>query len=425
MVFQNFTLVPAMTVAENIALFLPHLDFALRTPQIAARIREIGERYGIEIGPGAYVADLDMGQRQRVEVVKVLLGGARILIFDEPTSVLAPHEVDGLFQVFSRLRADGYAILFITHKLPEVMACADAITVLRRGKVVGTLERAGATPKAIVRMMLDGDPPPPAHRDGEATEQGEPALVFRRLSLHDPHTGVGLKDIDLQLFAGEIVGVAGVSGNGQSELSAIALGLRRPDSGEMLVDGKNATHWTTRQWLAAGLACIPEDPLRQGAIPAMTVADNMILGDQYNFTSNAGWVLDRPSALRKAAALLHTTFTAKAPRLHASAETLSGGNLQRVVIARELGRKPKIVLAYYPARGLDVSNAEAMRNLLLQQRREGAAVLLVSEDMDELFALSDRLAVMYHGRIVGVFRPQDVNAEMIGHLMTGSSLEHA
>jgi simple sugar transport system ATP-binding protein len=333
--------------------------------------------------------------------------------------VLAPHEVDGLFAIFDKLRADGYAVLFITHKLPEVMASAQRITVLRRGRVAGRLLRAEATPQAIVRLMLGAEPPPPVHREGLADEAGTPRFELDDVDLHDPHTGIGLKDISLKLFAGEIVGVAGVSGNGQSELADVALGLRRIDAGAVRLDGQDAAHWSTADILDHGLACIPEDPLRMGAVGGMTVLENMVLGGQAHYATHGGTTMQWLRARHDAEHALNTTFVTAAPRLDWQAQNLSGGNLQRVVIARELSRSPKVLLAYYPARGLDVSNAEAMRKLLLSYRSEGTAILLVSEDMDELFALSDRLVVMYHGRIVGTFRPQETTADTVGHLMTG------
>jgi simple sugar transport system ATP-binding protein len=419
MVFQNFTLIPAMTVAENVALFLPELGIVLQLKAMAARIAAVAARYGLEIDPGAHVADLAMGERQKVEILKILLARARVLIFDEPTSVLAPHEVDGLFAIFEKLRQDGYAVLFITHKLPEVMASAQRITVLRRGRVAGQLLREEATAQAIVKLMLGAEPPPPVHREGLADEAGTPLFELRNVNLVDEHTGIGLKQVSLKLFAGEIVGVAGVSGNGQSDLADVALGLRRIDGGELLLRGQDAAHWSTAAILDHGLACIPEDPLRMGAIPGMTVLENMVLGEQARYARHGGTTMQWPQARKDAEQFLNTTFVTATPRLDWQAENLSGGNLQRVVIARELSRSPKVLLAYYPARGLDVSNAEAMRKLLLAYRKQGVGILLVSEDMDELFALSDRLVVMYHGRIVGTFRPHDTNADAVGHLMTG------
>jgi simple sugar transport system ATP-binding protein len=421
MVFQNFTLIPAMTVAENVALFLPELGIVLQPKAIRTRIDEVARRYGLEIDPAAHVADLAMGERQKVEILKILLAGARVLIFDEPTSVLAPHEVEGLFAIFEKLRHDGYAVLFITHKLPEVMASSQRITVLRRGRVAGQMLTAQATPQGIVRLMLGAEPPPPVHREGLADEAGVPQFELRNVDLVDHHTGVGLKGVSLKLFGGEILGVAGVSGNGQSELADVALGLRPLAGGEVLLDGRDTAGWSTAAILDHGVACIPEDPLRMGAIPSMTVLENMVLGDQAEYAAGGGIKLQWPAARRAAEQHLNTTFVTAAPRLDWQAQNLSGGNLQRVVIAREVSRDPKVLLAYYPARGLDVSNAEAMRHLLLTCRGRGVAVLLVSEDLDELFALSDRLVVMYHGRIVGEFRPQDTDADTIGHLMTGGA----
>ena len=267
--------------------------------------------------------------------------------------------------------------------------------------------------------MLGAEPPPPVHREGLADEAGTPLFELRDVDLVDEHTGIGLKQVSLKLFAGEIVGVAGVSGNGQSELADVALGLRRIDGGALLLGGQDAAHWSTAAILDHGLACIPEDPLRMGAIPGMTVLENMVLGEQARYARHGGISMQWPQARKDAEQFLNTTFVTAAPRLDWQAENLSGGNLQRVVIARELSRSPKVLLAYYPARGLDVSNAEAMRKLLLAYRSQGVGILLVSEDMDELFALSDRLVVMYHGRIVGTFRPQDTSADAVGHLMTG------
>lgn len=423
MVFQNFTLIPAMTVLENIALFLPDMGQIVRRQVLQARIVATATRYGLEISPLARVADLAMGERQKVEILKILIGGARILIFDEPTSVLAPHEVDGLFQIFSRLTSDGYAVLFITHKLPEVMATSQRITVLRRGAVVGTLTREQATEEAIVRLMLGAAPPTPSRRMGEPKSAGTALLELRAVDLVDEQSGIGLKQVNLTVHPGEIVGVAGVSGNGQSELGDVALGLRPVDGGTVYLLGMDATAWSTQQRLRAGLAYIPEDPIRLGAVPGMTVVANMILGEQDKYARRGGLAIDWPRANQRCGDLLNTTFITTPPGLDRLVEQLSGGNMQRVVIAREVGREPRLLLAYYPARGLDLANAEAMRQLLLQERAKGVGILLISEDLHELFALSDRLVVMYHGRIVGDYLPHDTDAYTVGHLMTGGEAE--
>lgn len=436
MVFQNFTLVPAMTVLENIALFLPDMRGRLQYPVIEQRVQTLAERYGLPIDLQRRVGALAIGERQRLEILKVLLSDARILIFDEPTSVLAPQEVEGFFQVVQRLKADGYAILFITHKLPEVMAIADRITVLRQGMVAGILTRADATPTAIIQMMLGKTPVKTLdlqpHSVTSETARNEPrsarngaeprALVeLRQVSAFAQQGGSRLANIDLQLFGGEIVGVAGVSGNGQREMGDAILGLLLLAQGERFLQGENATYWSPATIRASGVACIPEDALQMGAIRGMTVAENMILGEQAQHTRFGGLVMNWPGVQRMAAQALGNVFAAKAPRLEVPVETLSGGNLQRVVVAREVARKPKVLLAYYPARGLDVANAEAMRQLLLRCRQEGAAVLLFSEDMDELFTLSDRLLVLYHGQIVGRLQPSEYDAHRVGHLMTGGT----
>jgi simple sugar transport system ATP-binding protein len=423
MVFQNFTLIPAMTVLENIALFLPDLGRVVNRRELAKQIREVGDRYDLHVDPHLHVAELAMGQQQRVEILKILLGGARLLIFDEPTSVLTPQEVAGLFQIFDKLKADGYAILFITHKLPEVLATAERITVLRRGAVAGMLTREEANATTIVNLMLGSAPPKPAQRASAAKTCMQPLLEFRNVQVIDERSGIGLKALDLQISPGEIVGVAGVSGNGQRELGEVALGLRALDGGEYLLDGRPAHTWSTRQILQAGVACIPEDPLTMGAIPGMSVAENMILGDQRQSSRYGGLTLDWERVRSNSQRLLNTTFVATAPGLDTLIQTLSGGNLQRVVIARELGRQPRLLLAYYPARGLDISNAEAMRRLLLRYRQEGVGILLISEDLDELFALSDRLLVMYHGKVVGTFQPHETDLQAVGHLMTGGALK--
>jgi simple sugar transport system ATP-binding protein len=310
----------------------------------------------------------------------VLLSGARIVIFDEPTSVLAPHEVDGLFRIFSRLREDGHALLFITHKLPEVMASAQRISVLRKGQLTATMMRADASPQSSVRLMLGGEPAPllevgivepaaaapvplitaaPAARSATA-----PLVDLRGVSVDADAGGVGLQDVSFAIHPGEIVGVAGVSGNGQGLLGDVILRLSALRSGTLTLFGRPAQAWATQAVLDAGVACIPEDPLVMGAIPDMTVVENMIFGHQGAYARRGGLQMDWPGAGQETERLLNTTFHSSPPRLTAYARELSGGNLQRLVIARELGRIPKLLVAYYVIRGLDVSNAAAAHALL-------------------------------------------------------------
>ena len=425
MVFQNFTLVPAMTAWENIALFLPDKRRRLQPPEIEQRVAELAERYGLSIALNRRVATMDIGERQRLEILKVLLSGARLLIFDEPTSVLPPQEIEQFFQILQRLRDDGYAILFITHKLPEVMAIADQITILRHGSVVGSLTRAAATEATIIQMMLGKSPPVPAMRTDTEERLGSMLCELRNITTAGKQASgqetIALQDIHLQLTAGEIVGVAGISGSGQRELGDALLGLISLAQGERWIDGQQATHWSAARIRATGVACIPEDALAMGAVRGMTVAENMILGEQQSHSQLGGLLMNWRGVHDAAANALEQVFPTSAPRLTVPVETLSGGNLQRVVVAREVARQPKILLAYYPARGLDVANAEAMRQLLLHCRQENAAILLFSEDMDELFALSDRLLVLYHGRLVGELPRHAFDAQQVGYLMTGGA----
>lgn len=426
MVFQNFTLIPALSVIENVALFLPDLRAIFSQKEIDNRIKEASDKYDLHVDTRAIVGELSMGEQQKVEILKIILAGARVLIFDEPTSVLAPHEVGGLFQVFNKLRADGYAILFITHKMPEVMAVADRITVLRRGRVVETMPVAGATETELVTMLLGSAPPEAAKITQTKDTTGQtPLLVFEHITVPDEQIKVGLKDVSFEVFPGEIVGVAGVSGNGQQVLVEAALGLRPPSDGKIELMGQNIAGWTVEQKLQAGLGCIPEDPLLMGAIPGMRVYENMILGEQDKYADQGGLSMNWKRVREKTTEFLNSTFISSAPRLDVMVETLSGGNLQRVVIAREIGRRPNLLVAYYVARGLDISNAEAARRLLLKHRENGMGILLISEDLDELFAMSDRLLVMHHGHVVGTFRPQDTSAHDVGILMTGGTINNA
>ena len=424
MVFQDFTLIPALTVIENVSLFLPDLGVILNRKAIEKQIAEVSARYDLHVDVHETVSELSMGQRQKVEILKILLAGARILIFDEPTSVLAPHEVDGLFAIFNKLRDDGYAILFITHKMPEVLASANRITVLRRGTVVGTMLRAEATEEKLISILLGAEPPKTLERPYPKDHSSEvPLLRYENIELPNPHGGLSLKDINLELYAGEIVGVAGVSGNGQEALGDVALGVVQSSNGRLYLGGKDATDWGIEEILEFGTSCIPADPLPMGAVPGMVVAENMILGEQTDYQKYGGLSLDWPAARGHADELLNTTFVSSPPGLDVHVETLSGGNLQRVLIARELGRSPKLLLAYYPARGLDISNATAARRLLLQYRDNGTGILLVSEDLEELFTMSDRLIVMYHGEIVGSFKPEETTTYEVGRLMTGAKKE--
>ncbi len=293
MVFQNFVLIPALTVVENIALFLPNLSAVLNKARIAKRIENISKRYGLDVDPWAPLWQLSVGEQQKVEVLKLLLADAQILILDEPTKVLAPHEIEGLFQVFANLRRDGYAVVFITHKLHEVMACADRITVMRHGKIAGSLLPTQATKDSLVSLMFGAAPAEARHpRTTIPNENTQPLLELKKIDTHANGGSVTLKDINLTIMPGEIVGVAGVSGNGQKELGDVVLGLERISRGSKFLSGADATRWSVAQVRAGGVAFIPEDPLRMASVPNMSVQENMALGDVAKYIRQRGFSID-------------------------------------------------------------------------------------------------------------------------------------
>ena len=423
MVFQELNLIPAFTVAENIALFLPRLKAILDPREIDQRINETSARYGLQVEPRALVSQLSIGELQKVEILKLLLSEARLLILDEPTRVLAPHEVEALFGVLENLRKDGYAILLITHKLKEVLECADRITVLRRGRVAGSLLRKDASEDKLVAMMFEkkladlrvGGP-------REAAAVGMPVLELRKVSTQAIGAGTSLKGIDLRIQPGEIVGVAGVSGNGQKELCDAVLGMERCTEGQKRLNGRDLTNESVQVMRRNGIAFIPENPLAMASVPFMTVRENMALTRTWHYARRGGFSMDWGE--------VESDISESSKRLGFSvtpwviAKSLSGGNLQRMVILRELAHDPRLIIASYLTRGLDVQSAIAARQALVQAREEGAGVLLISEDLDELFTLSDRLLVLYAGRIVGQYKPAETDVYTVGHLMTGSEVEH-
>jgi ABC-type uncharacterized transport system ATPase subunit len=442
MVFQNFMLVPALTVIENVALALQHLPFVLPLSTLERQVRDVSERYRFNIDPRARVIDLSIGERQKVEIIKLLAAEAEFLIFDEPTSVLAPHEVDELMEIFRQLRQDGLAVLFITHKLREVLAVADRITVLRRGQVVASMPTSDATEASLVALLLGSGadaaeklesrttPPAAAQADDPSNQPrndhrpARPALEILNAEVPDPAGRMHLRDITLSIFEGEVVGVAAVSGNGQRELGDLVFGLHHRVSGSMRVFGAEAQHWSPARALNHGVGCVPEDPLRMGTVPMMSVLENMILPERKRYATWGGFSV-RWNIARQHFDEALQRFGLRTPPLAARVDGLSGGNVQRVVLARELARQPKLLVSFYPTRGMDVPSASAARDLLRRHRASGAAILLVSEDLDELFDISDRLIVMHQGRIVGTFKPDETNPHAVGILMTGASASGA
>jgi simple sugar transport system ATP-binding protein len=424
MVFQDLNLIPALNVAENIALFLPDLPAVLNAKKIAVRISEISKRYNLEVEPDAMVSQLSIGEQQKVEILKLLLSDARLLILDEPTRVLAPHEVDALFKVLDSLRKDGYAIVLIAHKMKEVLACSDRITVLRKGRVAGSLLRSEADENGLVELMF-------AKRVAalqvtqklHSPQNDKPILELCGAWTRGEGAETSLQDINLRIYPGEIVGVAGVSGNGQKELGDLVLGMIDCTSGKILLDGEDATHLSISDTRKRGVVFIPENPLVMAIAPIMSVLENFSLTNTWRYARRAGLIMDWSAARSDAQSTL-SKLGFDLP-LYAPAKSLSGGNLQRMVIAREMCHQPRLIVASYLTRGLDVQSTVAARNALLKARAEGAGVLLISEDLDELIALSDRLVVLYQGRVVGNFLPSESDVYEIGHLMTGSEVQYA
>ena len=431
MVHQHFMLVPVFTVAENVTLgdepirkltlpgvragglSLPSLGLLDRR-RARASVRELSQRFGLRVDPDAYVEDLPVGVQQRVEIIKALLRDARMLVLDEPTAVLTPGETEDLFQIMRQLRDSGRSIVFISHKLREVQAIADNITVLRRGKVVA--ERPPTTSDAELAALMVGR----AVQLRVSKETARPADVMldvRDLSVPAEHGGLAVDSISFDVRAGEILGIAGVQGNGQTELSEALMGLR-PSTGSVLLAGADISGASTRERLQAGIGYIPEDRQEDGLVGGFPIAENLVL-DVYDQPPYARGIAMKPDAVRKAAVRLVDEYDVRTPSVLTPAGTLSGGNQQKVVVARELSRPNKLLLASQPTRGLDVGSIEFVHSEIVKQRDQGVAVIIVSSELDEIYALSDRIAVMYEGKIVGMRAP-DVSEQELGLLMTGA-----
>jgi ABC-type uncharacterized transport system ATPase subunit len=422
MVHQHFMLVPVFTVAENVTLGIEETTQAglLSRRKTRQDVRDISRRYGLELDPDALTEDLPVGIQQRVEIVKALVRQANTLILDEPTAVLTPAETQDLFRIIRELKAGGTSIIFISHKLKEVQAIADTITVLRRGQVVGEAKPT-ATEEQLAAMMVGRDVQLVVSK--AAARPGDVMLRVDRMSVADNDGRVLVNDISFDVRSGEILGVAGVQGNGQTELCEALIGLRPVAAGQVAVGGHDVTHASPRQHLRAGFAYVPEDRTQDGLIGEFTVAENMVL-DQYDHPPFASGINLRLGVIEKNAEDQVTAFDVRTQSVTTPASTLSGGNQQKVILARELAREHKVLIASQPTRGLDVGSIEFVHKRIVEQRDHGVAVLIVSSELDEIYALADRIAVMYEGRITG-FRPPDVAIEELGRLMAGGTGEAA
>ena len=416
MIHQHFMLIPPLTVAENVVLGDERSGPLLSQRSLAARVRELEEQFHISVDPDARVEDLPLGLQQRVEILKVLYRGSELLIFDEPTAVLTPQEVNELFAIVRTLREQGKVVIFITHKLREVFAVTDRITVLRAGRNAGDLVTKSTTPAGIAKLMVGRELRPVAARMSPPST--DPILEIRGLQARSDRGAPALQGVDLTVHAGEILGVAGVGGNGQSELAECVLGLREPTAGTITVGGADVAHDDPRRTRQRGVAFVPEDRRREGLVLAFTIADNFILGKQDRPPFSRRGVLDN-AVIRANGDRLAKEFDVRPPNAQAIVGNLSGGNQQKVVLGRELSEQPALIVVNQPTRGLDVGSTEYVWERLLEQRARGAGVLLISSELDEIRALSDRIAVMFEGRLVASLAAAEATEERLGLLMAG------
>jgi simple sugar transport system ATP-binding protein len=421
MVHQHFQLVPVMSVAENVILGdeITRTAGVLNLEEAEKRVIELSHRYGLDVDPKAMVEDLPVGTQQRVEIIKALYRHADILILDEPTAVLTPQEAEDLFRIMRDFVDSGSSIIFITHKLKEVLAIADTIGVLHRGKMVGMVSPEESTQNSLAALMVgreviltvEKDPPSP----------GAVVLQIENLKVKDDRGHFAVKGVDLNVRAGEIVGVAGVQGNGQRELVEALTGLRPVEEGQFTIAGQESTHLKPRAITEQGVAHIPEDREKHGLVMAYSVADNMVLNNYYVDPFASGVIMHQDEIDAQAEDLVEE-YDVRTPSIYTPAKNLSGGNKQKVIVAREFSRPTKLLIAAQPTRGIDVGSIEFIHNQIVDQRDAGAAVLVVSAELDEVLSLADYVAVMFDGRIVDVLPREEATREKVGLLMAGSEV---
>ena len=415
MVHQHFMLVPSLTVTENILLGLNKPRFLIQLPKRHGEIAALEEQFGLRVAPEAKIWQLSVGEQQRVEILKMLYRGADVLIMDEPTAVLAPQEVDDLFVTLRSMTAEGKSIVFISHKLYEVMTISDRITVLRKGHMAAEpLETRSTNQAELAELMVGRKVLFTVTK--KLREPGEVLLSVENVSAENDKGLPALRGMSFQIRSGEILGIAGVAGNGQSELAEVISGLRECTSGTVTVGGQTVSNQPPKTAIEANVAHIPMDRTGIGSSPNLSITDNLMMKTYCRPPIAKGWAIDEQVA-RQHAERLKDDYEIMAPSIDTRARLLSGGNLQRVILAREISGQPRVILAVQPTRGLDVGAIEGVRRLLLEQRQAGAAILLISEELEELFSLSDRITVIYEGEIMGMFEEPD--QETIGLMMAG------
>ncbi|WP_338088027.1 ABC transporter ATP-binding protein [Nocardioides lijunqiniae] len=415
MVFQHFMLADNLTVLENTVLGAERLHGIGAGAR--AEIRRISEQYGLDIDPDRLVEDLGVGARQRVEILKVLYRGAQIVILDEPTAVLVPHEVDELFGNLRELKAEGLCVIFISHKLDEVLSVADEITVIRRGTTVATVDPEGVTARELAELMVGSELPSPSTETSTVTDQV--LLSVQHLGLPVPSGRALLDDITFDIHRGEVLGIAGVEGNGQAELVEAIMGMRPGATGTISLAGRDITHESTRERREGGVGYIPEDRHRHGLLLDSPLWENRVLGHQGRPPSSRRGLIDKRAARADTERII-AEYDVRTPGPDVLARALSGGNQQKLIVGREMSSEPVLLIAAHPTRGVDVGAQAAIWTHIKNARREGLAVLLISADLDELIGLSDRIEVILRGRMVGTFDPASVTPQQLGSAMTGA-----
>lgn len=420
MVHQNFKLVRTMTVAENIILGLKNLPFIPKIQEISTQISELSKRYHLQVSPSAYIWQLSVGEQQRVEILKLIYRGAEILILDEPTAVLTPQEAEELKGVLHILTSEGKSAIFITHKMEEVMAFSNRVLVLQKGRVIDCRNTNETSPKELARLMIGRDVL--FRVEKQPCHPGECVLKLSEICLNDKRGLPALVNLNLSIRKGEILGIAGVAGNGQDDLAEVVTGLQNPSQGRIILNGEDVTHNTPLGMIKAGVSHIPADRIGMGTVGNLAVGKNLAMkGYRKEPISDKGIL--HPNRIAEFAQKMIDLFRISTPSYQTRIKFLSGGNIQKTILAREIDACNGLMVAAYPSRGLDVGAIEAVRKMLLEQRDKGYGVLLISEDLDELLSISDRIAVLFEGKIMGEINADQADDEMIGLMMAGMPLE--
>ncbi|MEW4368777.1 ABC transporter ATP-binding protein [Paenibacillus kandeliae] len=421
MVHQHFKLVQPFTVTENIILGSePKKGARINYKKATEEIRKLSEQYGLRVDPNAKIHDISVGMQQRVEILKTLYRGADILIFDEPTAVLTPQEISELMDIMQRLIKEGKSIILITHKLKEIMQIADTVTIIRRGKVIDTVKKSETSPQELAEKMVGRNVS--FKVDKVPATPGEVVMEMQHIVSKNKDGMSVLNELNLHVKAGEILGIAGVDGNGQSELIEALTGLRHVDGGKIMLHGKDITNLTPRKITESGVAHIPEDRHKHGLVLDFSVSENMVLETYYKQPYNKNGFMQYDEVDKKSQRLVDA-FDVRTPSIHTMARSLSGGNQQKAIIAREIDKNPDLLVAAQPTRGLDVGAIEFVQKQLIAQRDQGKAVLLISFELDEILNVSDRIAVIYEGQIVGEVLPEQTNDQELGLMMAGSTVK--